>query len=246
MLQGFLQRGDLAEPGTILCLGEAGFGVAGHLFDARQLGGVDAEEPAPAAGVLVDTGCAVRAVAVAEGDLAQQEVLLELVPFLPGRRSQLAERAELARTPRYERVLLLLAMALMEAHGIEVQIAAEPELAEIEGFVLADDLIVANWLRGPGLWYVDTEAPSSRWSMYHDISRETADKSIIAHPTPAGRLHAMAAYLDIPWTWFANRSAELAATGIDGLAHPRSRLLSTEGLMTALRYVANLNQPQTP
>jgi hypothetical protein len=153
---------------------------------------------------------------------------------------------EVRTSPRYERVLLLLAMALMEAHGIEVQIAAEPELAEIEGFVLADDLIVANWLRGPGLWYVDTEAPSSRWSMYHDISRETADKSIIGQPTSAGRLHAMAAYLDIPWTWFATRSAELAAAGIDGLAHPRSRLLSTEGLVTALRYVANINQPQTP
>jgi hypothetical protein len=41
------------------------------------------------------------------------------------------------------------------------------------------------------------------------------------------------------------RCRELAAVGIDGLAHPRSRLLSTEGLMTALRYVAYLNQPQS-
>jgi hypothetical protein len=153
---------------------------------------------------------------------------------------------EVRTSPRYERVLLLLAMALMEASGIEVQIAGEPELAEIEGFVIADDLIVANWLRGPGLWYVDTDAPSSRWSMYHDISRDAAAKSIVAQPTPVGRLQAMAAYLDISWTWFATRSRELAAAGVDGLAHPRSRLLSTEGLMTALRYVANLNQPQNP
>jgi hypothetical protein len=56
----------------------------------------------------------------------------------------------------------------------------------------------------------------------------------------------MAAYLDIPWTWFATRCRDLAAVGIDGLAHPRSRLLSTDGLMTALRYVANLNQSQNP
>jgi hypothetical protein len=60
---------------------------------------------------------------------------------------------------RYERVLLLLAMALMEACDIEVQIVPEPDLGVIEGFVLADKLIVVNWLRGTGLWYVDTDAP---------------------------------------------------------------------------------------
>ena len=45
-------------------------------------------------------------------------------------------------------------------------------------------------------------------------------------------------------SWVA-RCRELAAVGIDGLAHPRSRLSSTEGLMTAHRYVAYLNQPQS-
>ncbi|MFI7067062.1 hypothetical protein ACIBL3_39110 [Kribbella sp. NPDC050124] len=149
---------------------------------------------------------------------------------------------EVRASARYERVLLLLAVALMEAVGIEAQVSPEPEFAEIEGFVVADDLIVANWLRGTGLWYVDTDAPSSRWSTYRDIASHAAAKSVIAHPTPSGRLQAMAAYLDIPWGWFAGRCRELAAVGVDGLAHPRSRLLSNDGLMTALRYVANLNQ----
>jgi transcriptional regulator with XRE-family HTH domain len=153
---------------------------------------------------------------------------------------------EVRTSPLYERVLLLLALALMESCGIEAQVTAEPELGAIEGFVLADDLIVANWLRGAGLWYVDTDAPSSRWTTYRDISNHTATKSIIAQPTPAGRLQAMASYLDIPWTWFATRCREIGTAGVEGLAHPRSRLLSTEGLMTALRYVANLNQPQIP
>jgi hypothetical protein len=81
MLQGLLQRGDLDEPGTILRLGGAGFGVAGHLFDARQLCGIDAQETAPAACVLVRARRAVGAVTVAQSDLAQQEVLLELVPL---------------------------------------------------------------------------------------------------------------------------------------------------------------------
>lgn len=146
---------------------------------------------------------------------------------------------------RYERVLLLLAMALMESCGVEVQIAAEPDLGEIEGFVLADDLIVANWLRGTGLWYVDTDAPSSRWATYRDISHQLAEESVIAQPDSAGRLQAMAAYLDLPWAWFEGRCGELATAGVDRLAHPRSRLLSTEGLMIALRYVAYLNQPQS-
>ncbi|MEV0792585.1 helix-turn-helix transcriptional regulator [Kribbella sp. NPDC050459] len=153
---------------------------------------------------------------------------------------------EVRASPRYERVLALLAVALMEAHGVEVQISSEPELGEIEGFVVADDLIVANWLRGTGLWYVDTDAPSSRWSAYREIAGHAATKSIIAHPSPAGRLQAMATYLEVPWTWFAARCRELASAGVDGLAHPRSRLVSTDGLMAALRYVANVNQPQNP
>lgn len=63
MLQRLLQGGDLTEPGPVLLLGQACFGVAGHLLDARQLGGIDAQEPAPAAGVLVDTGRAVGSMA---------------------------------------------------------------------------------------------------------------------------------------------------------------------------------------
>ena len=150
---------------------------------------------------------------------------------------------EVRSSARHEWVLLLLAVALMEACEIEVQIVSEPDLGEIEGFVLADKLIVANWLRGTAHWYVDTDAPSSRWAAYRDIAKHTAEKSVIAQPTSAGPLQAMAVYLALPWTWLATRCRELAAVGIDGLAHPRSRLLSTEGLATALRYVAYLNQP---
>jgi len=46
-----------------------------------------------------------------------------------------------------ERLLLLLATALMESFGIAVQIAAEPEYATVDGFVLDGErrAIVANW-----------------------------------------------------------------------------------------------------
>lgn len=83
MHQAFLQGGDLAEPGLVASFGQPCFGVVGHLLDAAELGGVDAQEPAAAARVFVDAGGAVGAVAVAEGDAAQQEVLLELGPSLP-------------------------------------------------------------------------------------------------------------------------------------------------------------------
>ena len=46
--------------------------------------------------VFVDAGGAVGAVAVAEGDLAEQEVLLELGPFLAGGGAQLGVRAQRA------------------------------------------------------------------------------------------------------------------------------------------------------
>lgn len=82
--QRFLQCGDLAQPGPIPGLGEPVLGAAGHLLDAGQLHWVHAQEPATGAGVLVDAQAAVGTVAFAEGDLAEQEVVLELVPLLPG------------------------------------------------------------------------------------------------------------------------------------------------------------------
>lgn len=130
-------------------------------------------------------------------------------------------------------------MALMEAFGIQVELSASPDLGDVEGFVLGEDVIVANWLRAPGLWYVEAGAPASRRATYREIAGHISDQSVIAHPTPAGRLEAMAAYLDLPWPWFRKRCQELALAGVDGIAHPRSRLLSTEGLNTAIRYVAH-------
>ncbi|WP_432887854.1 hypothetical protein ACQPYH_06180 [Kribbella sp. CA-245084] len=76
------------------------------------------------------------------------------------RRGLCISEADVADSPRYERVLLLLAMALMEAFGITVVLS--PEHATVEGFVLGNEAIVANWLGGSGLWHVDASAPPSR------------------------------------------------------------------------------------
>jgi hypothetical protein len=47
--EAFLEGGDFAEPDVVARFGEAGLGVAGHLLDASELGGVDPEEAAAGA-----------------------------------------------------------------------------------------------------------------------------------------------------------------------------------------------------
>lgn len=162
--------------------------------------------------------------------------------WFPGmRRGFCISEADVAESPRYERVLLLLAAALMEAFGITVELSAEPEHAEVEGFVLGEEAIVANWLGGSGLWYVDSSVPPSRRSMFRAIASQVSAESLIAETTSERRLRALAGYLNVPWPWFRKRCEELAAVGVDDIAHPRSRLLSTQGLNTAIRYVAYIN-----
>ncbi|MFG1626237.1 hypothetical protein [Kribbella sp. NPDC049227] len=161
--------------------------------------------------------------------------------FTGMRRGFCIPEEEVAGSPRYERVMLLLAMALMEAFGIRVELSPEREHGGVEGFVLANEAIVANWLGGSGLWYVDASAPPPRRSVYREIDGYLAAGSLIDQPTAARRLAAMASYLDVSWQWFRRRCEELAVASVDDIAHPRSRLLSTLGLNTAVRYVAYLD-----
>jgi hypothetical protein len=64
---------------------------------ASELGWVDAQEAAAGAGVFVDARCVVGG-AVAEGDLAEQEVLFELGPLVAGGGALLGAVAQLAAT----------------------------------------------------------------------------------------------------------------------------------------------------
>ncbi|TDO51555.1 hypothetical protein EV643_103294 [Kribbella sp. VKM Ac-2527] len=161
--------------------------------------------------------------------------------FVGMRRGFCVPESEIAASPRYERVILLLAMALIEAFGIRVEVSAQPDLSDIEGFVLGDDVIVADWLRASGLWYVGVGAPPSRKAMYREIAAHLAAEAVSTQSTPAARLEAIADYLNVPWQWFRRRCEELALAGVDDIAHPRSRLLSTRGLNTAVRYVAYID-----
>ena len=170
------------------------------------------------------------------------EYLRRTSRWFPGmRRGFCVSDIDVAESPTYERVLLLLAAALMEAFGITVEVSAESEHAEFEGFVLADQAIVANWLGGSGLWYVDASAPPSRRSMFREIAEQVSAESVIGEATAERRLRALAGYLNISWQWFQQRCTQLVAADVDDIAHPRSRLLSTQGLNTAIRYVAYIN-----
>jgi hypothetical protein len=110
--------------------------------------------------------------------------------WFPGmRRDFSVPETELADSPTYERVLLLLAAALMEAFGIAATLTSECEPAEVD-------------------------------------------------QSPKRRMEAIAEHLNVSWPWFQRRCAELAHEGVDDIAHPRSRLLSTKGMNAAIRYVA--------
>jgi hypothetical protein len=74
-----------------------------------------------------------------------------------------------------ERVLLLLAVALMEAMGIHVKVCDDPSYSDVEGFVLGgqDKAIIANWVRGEGIWHVDTARRPSVLSDFREASGHT-------------------------------------------------------------------------
>lgn len=143
-------------------------------------------------------------------------------------------------SPRHERVLLLLSAALMESFGIRVCVTPEPSYGTVEGFALGGPVIVANWIRTPGLWHVDTRNSGDR-SRFSETAGQVKAHSVVDGLTPRRRLMALAAYLNIPWRWFHSRCAELGAEGFARLAAPRSRLLTVDGLNLAARYVGQLS-----
>jgi hypothetical protein len=144
-------------------------------------------------------------------------------------------------TARWERILFFLSVALMEALGIRVKICAEPEYADIDGFVLlpGNRAVIATWVRAESAWHADCVGRGPAVSTFADVTGHVAAHSVTEAPTPADRLAALAAYLGLDWPWLWQRCAGLGEHGCAGLARPRSRLLSTEALDAALRFAGN-------
>jgi transcriptional regulator with XRE-family HTH domain len=145
-----------------------------------------------------------------------------------------------ADSSRPERIMLLLAMALMESFGITVNVTAEPEYAAVPGFVFDGHrhAIVANWVGTDGIWQVDVTDTSPLLREFADATGYARAHSIAAAETPDERLRALAEYLDLDWAWLVRRCAELGEYGSSGIAQPRSRLLSTDGVDQACRFLA--------
>jgi transcriptional regulator with XRE-family HTH domain len=149
-----------------------------------------------------------------------------------------------APSARYERILLFLAMALMEFLGIHVQVTTEPDYGSVEGFVLAPgrQAIIANWVRGDGMWHVDVTSHTRLVHRFTDIAGYVATHSIIEGPNSVGRLQALASYLGLDWAWLTRRCADLSQHGTAALISTRSRLVSSAGVDAACAFVGSLAQ----
>ena len=147
-------------------------------------------------------------------------------------------------SPQPERILLLLAVALIESFDIEVHVCAEPEYSAVAGFALDQRrrAIVANWVGHDGVWQVDVTDERPVLREFADARGYANTHSVIAGPTPPDRLQALAGYLDVDWAWVTRRCADLGDYGTAGLAQPRSRLLSTAGLDRACRFLGTLGE----
>jgi hypothetical protein len=141
----------------------------------------------------------------------------------------------------YERILLFLTVALMEMYGVKVWLTTEPEYQEVEGFVLArNQAILANWVREESVWRVGTTTARRDVAPYKEAIGHARAHSLIDGPTPKARLQALAAYLDLDWTWLSGRCHALAEEGITSMLRPRSRLLTLKALDQTLRFIGSL------
>jgi len=149
---------------------------------------------------------------------------------------------EVTRSSRDERILLFLAVALMERLGIQVQVVVRPEFSEVDGFALVPGqrAVVANWVRTESIWAADTVTQRSVLRDYQEAFSEARAHSVIQGSDPESRLRALAGYLDIPWSWLIRRCRELGDCGTASLVRPRSRHLSVDALDDVLRFLGAL------
>jgi hypothetical protein len=159
----------------------------------------------------------------------------------PMTRAFCVPRSVVEGSPRAERILLLLAVALIESYGITVVIADEGEYAATPGFVTdRRRAIVATWIGADGIWHVDVTDRRATLHEFADTARHAAAAAVIAAAESAGRLAGLADYLGIDWLWLRRRCGDCADLGMADLTRPRSRHLSTDGVDRACRYIGGL------
>lgn len=153
--------------------------------------------------------------------------------------------AEMTRSERYERVLLLLAIALMERCGVRVRVVPQTEYSEVDGVALVPGqrAVVANWVRVPGgaLWAAGSTSTRGKLRSYATVFADAQGADILVGEDPASRLRSLADYLGLNWSWLTARCHALGECGVAGLVRPRSRLLTVEALDETLLFLGMLD-----
>jgi len=147
---------------------------------------------------------------------------------------------EVAASPMYERVLLFLAIALMESYGITTWVTDEENLQQTEGFALVPGhrAAIATWVRAESAPQTALTAGARSLRAFADITGHARVHTVTAGTTPGERLAATSDYLGLDRAWLTHRCGQFAAAGTTGLAKPRSRHLSLDALDRACAYVA--------
>ncbi|MEU1151499.1 transcriptional regulator, XRE family protein [Streptomyces sp. NPDC005918] len=160
----------------------------------------------------------------------------------PMSRAFCVPEAEVNRSGRYERILLLLAITLMELHGIRVDVQAKPEYSDVDGFAMAPGqrAVVANWIRTEAIWAVDTISQRPVLREYREALGEARDHSVARGPDSQSRLRSLAGYLDIDWCWLIERCQELSECGTASIMRPRSRHLTVDTLDEVFQFLGSL------
>ncbi|MFK4120018.1 hypothetical protein [Streptomyces longwoodensis] len=152
--------------------------------------------------------------------------------------------ARVARSEKYERLLLLLAVALMERRGIRVRVVPNREYSEVDGVALVPGqrAVVANWVRAPGgaLWAAGSTSSRGELRSYATVFADAQAADVLAGEEPASRLQSLANYLNLDWPWLTARCHALGECGVAGLVRPRSRLLTVEALDETLLFLGKL------
>jgi hypothetical protein len=171
------------------------------------------------------------------------QALSEQYAGAPMQRAFCVPAVAIASSPKSERVLFVLAAALMESFGISIAVTTDPEYAGIEGFVYdrKGNAILATWVGSQGLWNVDVVDSRPAVRDYAEATYHARTASITPASSPGIRLRQLAEYLEVDWPWLTQRCAVLADFGCAGLAEPRSPLLSTKGLDRACDFVGQLD-----
>lgn len=152
--------------------------------------------------------------------------------------------ATLDGTSLQERILLLLALALMESFTVAIRVCTHLEYAATDGFATdSRTAIIATWVRAANQVTMDLVANRPSLADFDDAIRHTSECNAAPGATPSARLQAAAAFLGIDWSWFTTRCTQLASTGLDALLVPRSRHLTIEGPARACDFIARLHQP---